>query len=721
MAFRELPSPVFIFGQKTFVMPVAPVNFIPAWRMAPFLRLVLPLMAGILIAAFVHLEENWVFGGAVTALILFIIAHFNALRYPFYYGVSHFMFWAAFGIVAFQLNHFEHRDNFIGSSYSEGTLVAATITTPLEPKPKSFRAEASISQWDTAANHWKPLAGSIILYFEKDSLPDGLGMGSRVAFKKALQPIRNSGNPGAFNYQKYAAAKGWFFQVFLKNNEYVVDKEKISPGLRAWPLAARDHLLATLRKYIPDPITLGVAEALLTGYRNNMDKELSWQYAGTGVAHIIAISGLHLGMIQAGLLFLLTPLAKIRHGKNIRALLVIVLLWVFTFITGAGPSVLRSALMFTILLFGEVIGRKGNSYNSLSASAFMLLLVNPNVLFDVGFQLSYSAVLSIFMFSAPIGRWIQTGNKWIDKTWQLFAVTLAAQILTLPFVVYYFNQFPVYFLLANLVAIPLSWVALNLSLILTLFLFWLPPVATLLGKGIHISIEVMNRCIAWIHHLPMSRIENIYLPLPQAIILMAIIALLSAWLLLRHKGSAVAALAGLLIFIIYREVVWQQRNNQRKMIIYNIAGHTAIDLIAGHRVTFWGDSECLTDPNLFRMHIQPARILFQARDTAILPRDTSGFQLLKAGHKTLVVLDKEPDTRRSAVTDADILLLANNIRAKPAWILEKIKCSTIIAGPQLPFYRIPQWQFAADSLHLRLHPVAEKGAFVLDLNSPGKH
>jgi len=325
------------------------------------------------------------------------------------------------------------------------------------------------------------------------------------------------------------------------------------------------------------------------------------------------------------------------------------------------------------------------------------------------------------MFSAPIGRWIQTGNKWIDKTWQLFAVTLAAQILTLPFVVYYFNQFPVYFLLANLVAIPLSWVALNLSLILTLFLFWLPPVATLLGKGIHISIDVMNRCIAWIHHLPMSRIENIYLPLPQAIILMVIIVLLSAWLLLRHRGSAVAALAGLLIFIIYREVVWQQRNDQRKMIIYNIAGHTAIDLIAGHRVTFWGDSECLSDPNLFRMHIQPARILFQARDTAILPRDTSGFQLLKAGHKTLVVLDKEPDTRRSAITNADILLLAANIRAKPAWILEKVKCGMIVAGSQLPFYRIPQWQIAADSLHLRLHPVAEKGALVLELNSPGKH
>jgi competence protein ComEC len=696
-------------------MAIAPEHIVPVWRKAPFLRLVVPVIFGIIIAAYVPAHKSWVYGGSILALVLFIIAHFNALRHPFFYGVSHFIFWAAFAMVAFQFNKVEDRADFIGSAYSEGALVAATIISPIEPKPKSFRAEASISQWDSAAKQWRSLSGGVILYFDKDSLPEGLGMGSRIAFKKPLQPIRSSGNPGSFDYQEYAATKGWFFQVYLKHKEFVIDKVKINPGLRAWPIAARDHLLATLRRNIPDAQTLGVAEALLTGYRGNMDKELSWEYAGTGVAHIIAISGLHLGMIQAGLLFLLAPLAKIRHGKNIRALMVIVLLWVFTFITGAGPSVLRSALMFTILLFGEVIGRKGNSYNSLLASAFMLLLVNPNVLFDVGFQLSYSAVLSIFMFSAPIGRWIQTGNKWIDKTWQLFSVTLAAQILTLPFVVFYFNQFPVYFLLANFVAIPLSWVALNLSLILTLFLFWIPPVAALLGKGIHISIEVMNRCITWIHHLPMSRIENIYLPLPQAIILMVMIGFLSAWFLLRHKGSAVAALAGLVIFISYREVVWQQRNQQRKLIVYNIAGHTAIDIIAGHRVAYWGDLECLTDPNLYRMHIQPARILFQARDTAILPRDTTGFQLVKAGEKTLVVLDKEPDTRRSAAVQADILLLSANIRTKPAWILEKLTCRQIVAGTQLPFYRIPQWQITADSLHLRLHPVAEKGAFILDL------
>jgi competence protein ComEC len=545
-------------------------------------------------------------------------------------------------------------------------------------------------------------------------------MGGKIAFTKALQPIRGAGNPGGFDYARYAADHGWFYQLYVKHGEYVISTEKVNAGWRNFPYKARNFLLATLRKYIPNPLNLGVAEALLTGYRNDMDKELSMEYAGSGVAHIIAISGLHLGMIQAGLLVLLTPLARLRHGKNIRALIVIICLWVFTLITGAGPSVVRSAIMFTILLFGDVIGRKGNSYNSLAASAFLLLMWNPVVLFDVGFQLSYSAVLSIFMFSAPIGRWVQSGNRWINKGWQMLSVTLAAQILTLPFVVYYFHQFPVYFLLANLLAIPLSWLALNLSLLLTIFFFWLPPVASWLGKGIDLSIAAMNESILIINALPMSRIENIYLPLPQAILLMVIISLLAGWLLLKNKECAVWALGGLLMFIIYREWVWQRNGEQQKLIVYNISGHTAIDIIKGHEAWFWGDSASLADPWVYRNNILPSRILQQVKKQNLLPVDTAVFHQLVVGGQKIVVVDKDLDTRQSGRVETDILVLAANIKAKPAWILEKVACRTIVADAKLPFYRVAQWQIAADSLHLRFHPVAEKGAFVLNLKAPDR-
>jgi competence protein ComEC len=698
-------------------MPTARIHIVPIWKTAPFIRLVVPLVCGILISHYFSRFAGWWLPGMGVTLIFFLLAHFKAFKFPVVYGVSLFWLWVAIGGFLYQSGRIADRENFIGKKYHPGSLVTATLTTHPEPKPNSFRAEATLRQYDSVTKKWMPLDGSIILYFSRDSSLPVMEPGTKIAFTKWLQPIRNSGNPGGFDYKSYAAANGWFYQVYLKNSEYVLADEKVDPGWRIWPIKARSKLLNTLRKYIPDKMTLGVSEALLTGYRNDMDKELAWQYAGTGVAHIIAISGLHLGMIQVALLALFSPMRKIKYGKRLVPLLVIICLWIFAFVTGAGPSVLRSALMFSILLFGKIIGRNGNAYNSLAASAFFLLLFNPGLIFNVGFQLSYSAVLSIFIFSAPIGQWIKTGSRFINKGWQMLSVTLAAQILTLPFVVYYFNQFPVYFLLANLVAVPLTWLALNLSLLLTLVFWWAPPIAKILGAAIDITIATMNHFIAWIHHLPMARIENISLSIPQAIWLMLVIALIAAWLLLRNKISGILAIAGILLFAINREIIWQQKGRQAKLIIYNISRYSAVDIIKGHQVAFWGDTVFLNNPTLYRMNLLPSRILHQVSIATMLPNDTAAFQLLKIGDKKLLILDKDIDTRQSDTLSVDMVLIAANVKARPEWILEKIRCREIIADAKLPFYRVAQWQIAADSLHLRFHSVAEKGAFVLDFKN----
>jgi competence protein ComEC len=674
---------------------------------------------GIMVARYIVFPPYVFLYAFITAAVLLGIAYVKAFRFPSWYGIGQACFWMVFGACLYFLNRFEHKDNFIGKHYHEGALISAIITSAPEPKPKSWKTEASLRQYDSVRGQWVSLSGGAILYFAKDSNVQALEIGSKLAFRKKLQPIRNSGNPGGFNYRAFAADKGLFYQLFLRNEEFIVSETKAYSFWKTWPAKARGFLMNTLRENITGPQTIGVAEALLTGYRGDMDKELSMQYAGTGAAHIIAISGLHLGMIQVAIFFILKPLTRLKHGKNIRAAFVILFLWVFAIISGAGASVLRSALMFSILLFGEVIGRKGNSYNSLSASAFLLLLYNPDLLFDVGFQLSYSAVLSIFIFNAPIEHLWRPNHYLLHKVWSVVAITLSAQILTLPFVVYYFHQFPVYFLLTNLIAIPLSWIALNLMLALTLVFWWAGPVAAVLGKAVDISIHFMNVSIAWIDHLPLSRIENIYLPLPQAILIMGIIACLASWLLLRRNTAAVGALFGIAAMVLYREMVWQQQKKQRILVVYNIPNHLAIDIIEGHKSFFAGDAECLRDQAIFRNQIQPARIKFQINSSTTLPVDTAGFTSLQVGGKKLLMLDKEPDIFQSAALETDILLLAANIRAKPTRVLEKIKCKSIIVSSKMPFYRLPQWQIAADSLHLPLHSVADNGAFLLDLKSPG--
>ena len=699
-------------------MPGNAIHFVPIWKTAPFIRLLLPLGVGIILSRFIQFSIGQLGIIMIVACILFGLGFWKAFRYPVVYGLSQALFWLSLGTMLYYLNRVEHRKGFIGKEYRENALVAATILTPAEDKPHSQKIEARVSQWDPIAKSWERLEGKVFLYLEKDSQPPGILPGTVLAFRKAMQPIANSGNPGGFDYAGFAADHGFFYRAFLKNHEYMVLKQGRISFWKEWPYQARDFLLSTLRSYVKGAQTIGLAEALLTGYRGKMDKELSLQYAGTGTAHIIAISGLHLGMIQVALFFIMAPLKRFKYGKNIRAGLVIIFLWAFTLVTGAGPSVLRSAIMFTILLFGEVIGRKGNPYNSLAASAFLLLLYNPNLLFDVGFQLSYSAVLSIFMFNKPIGRWLVTNNFFLHRLWGMISVTLSAQILTLPFVVYYFHQFPVYFLLANLVAIPLSGIALNLMLVLTLLVWWAHPVAVLLGKGVDICLSAMNHFIARVDKLPLSRIENIDLSLPQAILVMAIIGCGAGWLLLRKSQAAVIGLFGLAILVVYREIKWQQGKSQKLLMVYNVPGHWAMDIVEGHKSYFAACPDFFAGQADFQKNVAPARLHHQVNFSESLQISTLGFTQLKMAGLRLLVLDKDPDVSTPGTVDTDILLLAANVRAKPAKLLAAIRCQTIIFTGKMPFYRLAQWQFAADSLHLRLHSVTDSGAFVLNFTGP---
>ena len=189
---------------------------------------------------------------------------------------------------------------------------------------------------------------------------------------------------------------------------------------------------------------LGLAEALLIGYKDDLDKTLVQSYTNTGVVHIIAISGLHLGLIYWLLVQLLKPLQRRKYMKWLRPVIIILGLWLFSLLAGAQPSILRSAVMFTCIVIGETIAKKTSIYNSLALSAFGLLCWNPYWLWDVGFQLSYSAVLSIIIFMRPVYNLLYVKNKILDFFWKINAVTIAAQILTLPLSIYHFHQFPVY-------------------------------------------------------------------------------------------------------------------------------------------------------------------------------------------------------------------------------------------------------------------------------------
>lgn len=687
-------------------------RFIPVWKEAPFLRFLPPLVAGIILGW--YLESDLRFSASIclaTGLFL-AIGWTKKYRPGIVFGIALNLFFIGLGLVLVVLKDTRNHHDFIGRHYQPGYAVQAILQEPLVSKPKSFKAEAWVNLLDSEGQ-LKPVKGGLILYLEKDSSLPQLPYGTRIVFTKELQPIKNSGNPGGFDYQRYSAFKNLYYQVFLKTGEYRIESSITINPFQQTLLQTRTWVLRKFKQYIPGKEAAGLAEALLIGYKDDLDRNLVEQYADTGVVHIIAISGMHLGLLYGLLLLLLKPLAKRRYGKLLSALLTIGSLWFFSLLTGAAPSITRAALMFSIIVLANLYSQKNSIYNSLAVSAFFLLLFNPFNLWDIGFQLSYAALLSIVVFSRPITNWYHAPFGWMQKVWQLMAVTLAAQILTLPLAVYHFHQFPVYFLLANLIAVPLSSLILY-GLLLLLAVSWIGWLAKWLGIALAFGIDVMNGYIGWVAQLPGATIGGVYYTIPQTVALFGVIAGLAWWLMGKGKNGLITGLSFLTLLAGLRFYQYVKTSKQQRVIVYNVPQKTAIDLVFGRNYRFIGDSLLFQDDFLQNFHLQPSRILHQADFAGYYPIPDSSFVQLKLGKQRLVILDKSLELSQSSTLKTDYLLVTGAMRTKPMQVLERVSCNTIILDGSNSYWRVGQWKSAADSLHLRLHSVQDAGAFVLD-------
>src|SRR5688572_23339996 len=378
------------------------------WKRIPFLRLLPPFASGIICQW--HLQVPivvWLTILAASCIVLlgfFFIDFFKRYKLSFLPGIAASILFIALGASLAYNRDIRNNKSWLGNFYRENDGLIVTLNEPLVKKTRSLKANATVS-YLINKGRTIPVKGSVIIYFKKDSAFAGLDYGSQIFFKKDLQEIKNSGNPGGFDYKRYCIFQGITHQVFLKAGEFEILDGKKQNGFRRFIYTSREKVLAILRKNIPGGKELGLAEALLIGYKNDLDQSLVQSYTNTGVVHIIAISCLHLGLIYWLLAALTRPLQKKKRLKWLRPLLIIGGLWLFSLLAGAQPSVLRSALMFTCIVIGEGLTKKTSVFNTLAFSAFILLLIDPYWLWDVGFQLSYAAVLSIIIFFRPVYNW----------------------------------------------------------------------------------------------------------------------------------------------------------------------------------------------------------------------------------------------------------------------------------------------------------------------------
>ena len=606
-----------------------------------------------------------------------------------------------------------HAEDWFGKIYNnESSLVVTLLEDPVE-KSKSYKAIASVDLLlkDDSCIKTK---GTIILYFKKDSTLFSLEYGSQLILKKPLQEIKNSGNPGGFNYKRYSLFQGITHQVYLKENEYEILPTTNKKVFQQFINKSREKVLSILRRNIKGEKELGLAEALLIGYKDDLDRTLVQSYSNTGVVHVIAISGLHLGLIYWLLILLFKPLQK-RNLKWLRPVFILTGLWLFSLLAGAQPSVLRSAVMFTCIVLGDSFARKSSIYNTLALSAMLLLCINPYWLWDVGFQLSYAAVLSIVIFMQPIYNWFYIRNKLLDLIWKLNAVTIAAQILTVPISIYHFHQFPNYFLLTNFWAVPLSSLILLGEILLCLVSF-IPEIATFIGKILSWFIWIMNSYIERIEILPFSLLDGLQISILQTILLFGVATGFGFWLMEKSKTGLKYALAALFGFVVLRTISFIQANNREQLIVYNVPQKRAIDLIDERKYFFIGDPDLLADDFIRNFHIKPSRVLHRIKPAINFENYKQHENLIICNNKKIMTLN---ETKYFAPLDekiaVDLLLISGNPKLYFNKLLETFSVKQVVFDGSCPAWKINYWKKDCDLLSIPWHDVSEKGAFVMNL------
>jgi competence protein ComEC len=375
------------------------------------------------------------------------------------------------------------------------------------------------------------------------------------------------------------------------------------PSVKGWFLSIRSKFIEKLKEAKLSGNELAVASALILGYRSDLDKELMTAYAGAGATHVLAVSGLHVGIVYVILNFLLKFLNRYRYGRIIRTIILVLLLFSYAALTGLSASVFRAATMFSFVAIGSAFNRNTNIFNTLAASAFCLILYEPMIIMQVGFQLSYTAVIGIVLIQPRLFKLYTFKNQLLDWAWSITCVSVAAQIATFPLGLLYFHQFPNLFLISNLLVIPAAAAILYLGFSLFIFSFW-NPALLYFGFLLKTLISSLNQVVVWIEKVPYAVLSGIDISTLESLIIYLIIAGILVFIIQEKRKGLYAGLSLACAFMILQIGEVYTQRNQRFITLYNVKGEAAVALVNGTEVTFLSSQKLWENEQSMLFHVR---------------------------------------------------------------------------------------------------------------------
>lgn len=355
---------------------------------------------------------------------------------------------------------------------------------------------------------WQECRGLVQLYFPKaDTSLKDLQYGDRIWLRGRLDPIEGfTGSDGAyFDYGAFMAKKRIYGRMFLRAGNYGTMPAG-SLGLSDWlyrmAFSLRDKVVAFMNRSPLQGSELSVARSLVLGLQGSDPVEEA--YRDAGIVHVLAVSGMHLSIFAYIVLGLFRFLRHKTWQRWLRFLLVLGPVWGYSLLTGLCPSVARAACMFTFVGLGQCLGKRVPLMRSLAVSALVLLWVNPDMMYDLGFLLSYLAVAGLALVNPWLMKIWRPKHRVFRLFWEMSVTSVSAQVMTFPVVLSVFGTFPTYFLIANWIAVPLGNAALPMGIVVSLVsLFW-EGLAFYLAYPLEWTVALMNASAAWIARWPMA-------------------------------------------------------------------------------------------------------------------------------------------------------------------------------------------------------------------------
>ena len=673
----------------------------------PFLRLLLPFIIGILLYQYVEFLHGVLYGLFCITFVLFLLSYkFHTpkrqfqFRWLFGSGVFVFMLSLAYSLCV------ENEKSSVFDHLNQKGIYRIEIISPPVEKIKSYQCTVNLlGSFDSS---WKPSHGKAILYIQKDKPASKLLFGDRLLVETEFATPEKAMNPDGFDYAAYLHRQGVGATCYIPSGKWQLTDRNNSFSIRRTSDKCRNYLLDVYRRFHIQGDEFAVLAAVTLGYTNDLQPDLRSGFAAAGVMHILALSGLHIGIVYVVIAFLLGFLNKTQRQKVIKSLIIMLFLWGFAFLTGLSTSVIRATLMFSFITIASCFRRKSQIYNTLFMSMLVMLLVNPNYLYDVGYQLSYAAVLSIIFFKPVLDKIYNPTNNFTKFAWNTFSVSLVAQIGTTPFTLYYFQQFPNYFLITNIVAVPMATLIIYLAMGL-LFSSFVPYIPVWIGFLLNRTVWLLNYVMSSIQKIPYS-VSHISLDIRQSFVLFLAIFCFSAYYLNRKIVPLMIGLASVLLTCVFNIQVNYHTLTTKRMIVYAGMKNTHISFINGNKnyvfttdsleikkiaKTFWQNQKLETPEYLHNNHwFNDGFASFEDSKILILTQN---------------YLNKQ---NSSAPIELDYLIIGNHLKPKMEQILQCVHPRKIIIDNSISKWYTENIKQFCISRKIKYYSLAEKGAYI---------